>query len=71
VYKESSTEEIVMTYAQKTDTFTFLRGVWAKEMVMEWNPAQDTAFNYYLNIICPPDDAMRDQFLADFSVFCD
>lgn len=59
-----------MTYAQKMDAFAFLRDVWAREFVMTWNPDQDTAFNYYLNIICPPDDVMRDQFLAEFSEFC-
>jgi hypothetical protein len=69
-YKKSSTEETAMTHAQKMDTFTFLQDVWAHEMVMEWNPAEDTAFNRYLNIICPPEDVMRDQFLADFSDFC-
>jgi hypothetical protein len=59
-----------MTHAQKIDTFTFLLDVWANEMVMEWDPEQDTAFNYYLNIVCPTDDAMRDLFLAEFGDFC-
>ena len=59
-----------MTHAQKMDTFTFLQDVWANEMIMVWDPAQDSAFNHYLNIVCPPDDAMRDQFLADFGDFC-
>lgn len=59
-----------MTYAQKIDTFTFLRDVWARENVWNWDPDQDTAFNYYLNIVCPLNDPSRDQFLAEFSEFC-
>jgi hypothetical protein len=59
-----------MTDAQKMDTFAFLRDVWARELVFNWDPDQDTAFNYYLNIVCPPNDPAREQFLADFSVYC-
>ncbi len=59
-----------MSDAQKMDTFAFLRDVWAAEMVFNWDPEQDTAFNYFLNIICPKDDPIRDQFLAEFSEFC-
>ena len=59
-----------MTYEQKMDTFAFLRDVWALESVLVWDPEQDTAFNYYLNIVCPPEDTTRDKFLAEFSDFC-
>lgn len=59
-----------MTYEQKMDTFAFLRDVWARESVWVWDPEQDTAFNYYLNIVCPPEDTTRDKFLAEFSDFC-
>ena len=59
-----------MTHAQTMDTFAFLLDVWTNEMIMEWDPEQDTAFNYYLSRICPTDDAMLKQFLADFSNFC-
>jgi hypothetical protein len=59
-----------MTHAQKMDTFTFLLDVWANEMVMEWDPEQDTAFNYYLSRIYPTDGAELKQFLAEFADFC-
>lgn len=59
-----------MTPAQKMNTFAFLRDVWARELVFVWDPDQDTAFNYYLNIVCPRNDPEREQFLADFSIFC-